>query len=103
MTDERPKLMQELVYDGLLPESAQPTILSYGHPCFFPHCDSRILHTPEQCTTCAKFDALQQERAEKDVSNTGTLNRRWICPADVARPPEQYNAWYGNTRKHGIE
>lgn len=91
--------MQEQVRDGELEESAQPTILSYGYPCYFPHCDSRILHAPEECATCAKFEALQQERVEKGVSNTGLENRRWTCPADLARTVEQYDAWWGNKRK----
>lgn len=99
MNESRPKLVMELVWEDELPESANPTVLYSNFPCPFPHCDSRILHLPEECRYCAMFTALQEERAAKDISNTGHQNRRWTCPADEARTPEQYNAWSGNRAK----
>ncbi|MBV9125688.1 MAG: hypothetical protein JO112_20250 [Planctomycetes bacterium] len=93
-------MTQERVWAGELPDSANYEFrFGYGNMTYqFPHCDSLILHHPDQCEYCAKCDALQQERIALDISNTGMLNRRWVCPADVRRSPEQYDAWAGNKR-----
>ncbi len=62
----------------------------------WPHCDARILHTPEECRYCAERTDLQEERVKLDVSNSGVANRKWPCPADVARGKAHYSAWHGN-------
>lgn len=61
-----------------------------------PHCDSRILHLPEECGYCADATVLQEERARLGISNSGHVNRQWPCPADQARSKAQYSLWPGN-------
>src|SRR5690606_20650220 len=95
MTD-RPRLMVDLYMDDEMDWDDVPAIASYGHPCRVPHCDPRVLHSPERCDTCSKFIELQEERCRLDVSNTGEMNRTWVCPADRDRP-SQHQLWPGNT------
>lgn len=62
-----------------------------------PHCDPRVLHAPNTCTVCDEHaSGAQALRAMHDVSCTGKTDRRWPCPADVARPNEQNQIWMGN-------
>lgn len=83
--DERPRLSIEGPYEQW--------------PCRAPHCDSRILHTPEECDFCRDAAPLQAERERLGVSNTGKTNRKYPCPADQARSPKDYHAWGGNRPK----
>lgn len=93
---ERPRLMVDLCMAGEMDWDDVPAIESYGHPCHWPHCDPRVLHSPEKCDTCSRFSELQEERVRLDVSNTGEMNRSWICPADRDRPAT-HQLWPGNT------
>ena len=61
----------------------------------WPHCDCRVLHAPDACEYCADAVELQEERERLDVSNTGMMNRRWVCPADRDRPSVN-QIWRGN-------
>lgn len=61
----------------------------------WPHCDCRVLHAPDECEYCADAKELQEERERLDVSNTGKMNRRWVCPADRDRPLTNQE-WRGN-------
>lgn len=61
-----------------------------------PHCDSRVVHAPGECEVCDEHAGhLQREREANDVCFTGKKDRRWPCPADVARP-ETNQRWHGN-------
>lgn len=95
MDEDRPLLIVDRCMSGELPWDSGPSVQSYGFPCHWPHCDSRILHSPEKCPTCALFTEHQDERARLDVSNTGEMNRKWICPADRDRPASN-QIWPGN-------
>lgn len=94
----RPRLAVERAIDGEISWDEIPEHVgaAVGFACRFPHCDSKILHLPEECVYCADCAWLQEERARVDVSNTGHANRSWPCPADRARASEVYNRWGGN-------
>jgi hypothetical protein len=87
--------MVDRCMDGEMEWDAVPSIECYKMPCHWPHCDPRILHSPDECPTCAMFQEHQQERVTLDVSNTGEMNRTWVCPADRDRPA-QHDLWPGN-------
>lgn len=74
----------------------------------FPHCDPKILHSPEaNCAICNEYaDSLQYIRKIWGINFTGEHskfdadgNRLLPCPAEVARPLENINKWGGNTIK----
>ena len=65
-----------------------------------PHCDPRVVHAPKQCKICDEHAGFVQSlRDLHDVSFTGKTDRRWPCPADVARPNGQNQVWFGNQPK----
>lgn len=78
--------------------NASPTDAFKGLPRP-PHCDPRVLHAPEACEYCRRATELQEERVRLDISNTGCSNRKYVCPADLARPvgqPGAHDRWGGN-------
>lgn len=100
-----PKTSAERLMDGEITFADVPNSKifdeKYGYGvCKFPHCDSRILHLPEECESCAAAVELQEERVFLNISNTLVKNRKWKCPADRVRTPQSLNWWPGNTRKH---
>lgn len=109
----RPKLAVDKFLDKEMTYEEMPGIESCGDTCCFPHCDMRILHAPDECSSCAKFEWLQDERTRLDVSNSGKMNRRWQCPADEARGApvmrgtttvdHGYHMWGGNIPKKESE
>lgn len=94
--EKRPRLWVEKLWDKEITDAEIPKFVTNGHEHRWPHCDARILHAVGECEYCDMAKDLQSERETLDVSNTGKTNRRWPCPADLARKPEQYNAWSGN-------
>lgn len=67
----------------------------------FPHCDSRVLHTPGQCIYCDMYSELQQSRIEQKVNFTGqAFEGLSPCPADAARGIGQAHVWPGNRPEH---
>lgn len=65
-----------------------------------PHCDSRILHHPDDCKYCDR-PHWQAMRAATGVAHTGRvpLPGQVPCEADVDRPPRAENdhrKWGGN-------
>lgn len=64
-----------------------------------PHCDSRILHEPAECMTCAERPNLLRRRFELGISFTGHNDDRFPCPAQAARPDlDPDSCWHGNMR-----
>jgi len=86
----RPKTKIERAMDDEIPWEDMGTL---------PHCDARVLHSPEDCIYCAKRVDLQEERVLLGISNTGKTNRAWPCPADKARSAESLNGWHGNVAR----
>jgi hypothetical protein len=65
-----------------------------------PHCDSRILHHPDDCDYCNRPD-WTKARAELGIEFTGREQRPGFvpCEADVDRPAGAHNdhrRWGGN-------
>jgi hypothetical protein len=66
-----------------------------------PHCDSRILHHPQDCEYCRDATELQSKRAELGIAWTGRkpLQGEIPCEADAKRPPgadNDHRRWGGN-------
>jgi hypothetical protein len=62
----------------------------------FPHCDSRILHAPGECTYCDQYPEWQDLRKVWGINFTGkTEPSLQPCPADKARGGS-HKMWYGN-------
>ena len=59
------------------------------HQSQYPHCDSRILHSPGKCMYCDKHPEWQELRLAWHIAFTGDAPAEgWLpCPADHARPP----------------
>lgn len=70
-----------------------------------PHCDSRVLHTQNDCRYCGddKYAILRKFREDNGISFTGGPAKNWPCPAEQARSlKDSINKWPGNTPKpHG--
>lgn len=67
----------------------------------YPHCDSRVLHAPDECEYCDLHPDWQRERITHGVAFTGhaPTEGQVPCPADVARPPDtpsDHRRWGGN-------
>lgn len=67
----------------------------------FPHCDTRVLHAPAECTYCAQYPDLQALREAWGIASTGhrPVGDQLPCPADRARPPDSgsdHRRWPGN-------
>lgn len=66
-----------------------------------PHCDSRILHNPDDCKYCAERPELQAERNRLGIAWTGYEPGpgQIPCEADLVRPPgadNDHRRWGGN-------
>ena len=87
MSEQRPRLKVEKIQAGEMKQNFT-----------FPHCDARILHAPEDCSTCAldEMKHLHEEREQLEVSYSGKANRSYPCPVDKARSAKNYNKWWGN-------
>lgn len=63
----------------------------------YPHCDSRILHTPGACQYCDRLPDWQELRTMWGINFTGEkVKGRSKCPAEKARSLKTINRWYGN-------
>jgi hypothetical protein len=67
----------------------------------YPHCDSRILHAPQECEYCDHYSLQQHERIRDGIAFTGhdPVGNQVPCPADVARPKgasNDHRRWGGN-------
>lgn len=63
----------------------------------FPHCDSRILHAPGECEVCDNYSDWQELRKVWKINFTGHHDQGLqVCPAELARPIETIEKWYGN-------
>jgi hypothetical protein len=65
-----------------------------------PHCDSRILHDPQECEYCDRPE-WQVKRGELHIAWTGCdpEEGQIPCPADFERPPiseGDHRRWGGN-------
>lgn len=65
-----------------------------------PHCDSRILHHPTECTYCDRPE-WQVMRSQLKIAHTGKpAPEGWfVCPADFSRPAgasNDHRRWGGN-------
>jgi len=78
----------------------------------FPHCDTRILHSPGECEYCDDYPDWQNLRKLWGIAFTGhepeeikfadgeVHARELPCPADFNRPPSSpsdHRQWPGNT------
>lgn len=66
-----------------------------------PHCDSRILHHPDECEYCADRPELQQRRRQLKIAFTGHEPKadEIPCEADLERGPgsqADHRRWGGN-------
>lgn len=70
--------------------------------CRHPHCDEWVLHAPGECIHCDKYPKRQELRNTYGINFTGDTTeppRPWACPAEMARPLEKIELWYGNVPK----
>ena len=66
----------------------------------FPHCDARVLHAPGLCVYCDLYPDYQLARLETRVNFTGQSREGFSqCPAELERPLETIERWYGNVAK----
>lgn len=63
----------------------------------FPHCDSRILHAPGECSVCDVYPKWQELRYYWGIAFTGYTpeGTELPCPADYARG-DSHAQWHGN-------
>lgn len=67
------------------------------HIQMFPHCDSRVLHKPGECTYCDKYPEWQELREAWGINFTGCDDEDKLpCPAETRRYLEDINKWGGN-------
>jgi len=76
-------------------------MLESMHDPTIPHCDSRILHHPNDCEYCAQATELQSTRAHLGIALTGREPQpgEVPCEADASRPPgadNDHRRWGGN-------
>lgn len=81
----------------------------------FPHCDSRVLHAPNECQYCDRHPEWQELRKTWGISFTGHSYKNnklakdeygdtlQPCPAEAARGMESINGWGGNVAMTEIE
>lgn len=70
----------------------------------FPHCDSRVLHSPTECEYCDRHGDWQFLREVWGIAFTGhpPKDGQVACPADRARPSGAQNdhqRWPGNVAR----
>jgi hypothetical protein len=63
-----------------------------------PHCDDLVLHAHGECQYCDKHPRWQAARVRHHIAFTGQQPKpgQRACPAEVLRPAEKINRWYGN-------
>lgn len=63
-----------------------------------PHCDSRVLHAPAECTFCDRYPEWQEYRRLLQMAFTGhePAEGELPCPSTLTRPLDAINAWPGN-------
>lgn len=69
----------------------------------YPHCDVKVLHAPGKCDFCDMYPEMQQWRIDSNTQFTGedySEDQIWD-PAQIIRPLEIIERWYGNVPKHG--
>jgi hypothetical protein len=67
------------------------------YPPTFPHCDSRVLHAPEDNCKFCNESGLQEIREQWKINFTGHYDpNKTTCPAERERPLETINRWGGN-------
>lgn len=66
-----------------------------------PHCDSFVLHRPEDCQYCADYPALHQARRELKIAYTGEEQQEGLrpCPAEEMRSKATIDRWGGNVAR----
>ncbi len=66
-----------------------------------PHCDSLVLHRPEDCKFCAMpaYQDLHKYRLIHKISYTGETNGQWPCPSEQRRKLSVIHSWGGNRPK----
>jgi hypothetical protein len=63
----------------------------------FPHCDSRVVHSPEDNCKYCNESGLQELRKVWNINFTGHHDPdKTICPAEAKRPLDTINRWGGN-------
>lgn len=75
----------------------------------FPHCDTRVLHAPDECEYCDMYPDWQKLRRMWGIAFTGhqpreenihgLIRKELPCPADFNRPPDSpsdHRQWPGN-------
>jgi hypothetical protein len=69
----------------------------------YPHCDSRVLHAPGECSVCDKHPEWQELRKMWGIAFTGKepaekspFWRELPCPSDANRGKGGAHIWYGN-------
>lgn len=72
----------------------------------FPHCDTRVLHAPDECEYCDMYPDWQKLRRMWGIAFTGHRPRdaELPCPADYHRPPgspSDHRHWPGNVAWKG--
>jgi len=63
----------------------------------FPHCDVRVVHSPEDNCKYCNESGLQEIRKVWNINFTGHHDPdKTICPAEAKRPLDTINKWGGN-------
>lgn len=78
----------------------KPTKLDFKVITQFPHCDGRILHSPNECEYCDMHPEWQELRIAWGIAFTGyePEGTELPCPADHARG-DSHKKWRGNVAK----
>lgn len=64
-----------------------------------PHCDSKVLHAPGECSVCDDFPYAQKLRVMWNINFTGHSDLEKLpCPAEVVRGTD-CQRWPGNQAK----
>jgi hypothetical protein len=68
----------------------------------FPHCDSGVLHAPNECEYCDHHPEWQYLRHIWGINFTGHKDPSKIqCPAERVRPLDTIEGWGGNVPTNG--
>lgn len=68
----------------------------------FPHCDSKILHSPGTCEFCDRHPDWQELRQYQGIAFSDTPDETVVrddlvpCPSTWHRPAELRDLWHGN-------
>ena len=62
-----------------------------------PHCDSKVLHAPGECSNCDRLPLLQKAREILGINFTGHYDDgKIMCPSEYYRTLDTINRWHGN-------